>query len=678
MLWSDWKARDIFLDKLGHLLGKEMHVASFTNNAIAFTSLNEKAITLSVALGDISDAELNKILLNKLSNFAGKENLASQKKIDEIDYFLRLYDHKINEETRDQLLQTAFNFGGYRFLPLLEKLISWKCDDVGELLLRIIDDFRRDLIDSQVAILLEILPSEKIHQLQLNEALLKAFQKKLYPLCHRLIKAGAEKKVLQFHAASHGFSLWLKTRALDIKHVRQYWRQKDRVIIAEILKELGNPQEKVPPLIHVTGSNGKGSTCAFLKSILQKNGYKSHVFTSPCIIRNNENRIISGEEILDEDNYHYLQKVEEAFNKIKNTAEFQQKIDAANKFDGLTEKQIAEDNYLNWSFAIPAMILAFAEKPADATIVEVITGGEFDLSNVFNQQTTIATIINSIIFGDNHAGSTNFENIEAVAKTKSRLAKEGVPMFSAAQEDLVAREIKKTADEKNCPLFVFGKDFAVQDFDKNHFIYQGFGKEFKLKKPKLVGGVQINNAAIALSALLKTGRFNLAEEKVSEGIREAYQIGRFSEIEPVVEGYERVYFGSIKAKFFGWNFDENLQNNSDLILNFSDDDDRSIGGFSEIFLRSFKSAQLIKSSKESVSTSLKKIGTSVRKKCISSTLKKLTNKADKLFVVTTGIQTFPKNYLPLFGQIQQPNFQKDLAFAEKHSLLTKEEIELMK
>ncbi len=655
-----------------------MHVASLTNNAIAFAPRNEEAITLSVALANISDQELNQILLNKLSNFAGKENLASQKKVDEIDYFLRLYDHKINEETRDQLLQTAFNFGGYRFLPLLEKLISWKCDDVGELLLRIIDDFRRDLIDSQVAILLEILPNEKIHQMQLNEALLKAFQKKLYPLCHRLIKAGAEKKVLQFHAAGHGFSLWLKTRALEIEHVRQYWRQKDRVIISEILKELGSPQEKVPPVIHVTGSNGKGSTCAFLKSILQKNGYKSHVFTSPCIIRNNENCIVSGEEILDEDDYHYLQKVEEAFTKIKNTEDFKQKIDAANKLDGLTEKQIAEDNYLLWSFTIPAIILAFSEKAADATIVEVITGGEFDLSNVFKGKTTVATIINSIIFGDNHSGSSNFENIEAVAKTKARLAKEGVPMFSAAQEDLVAREIKKTADEKNCPLFVFGKDFDVQDFDENHFVYQGFGKEFKLKKPKLVGKVQINNAAIALSALLKTGRFNLVEEKVSEGIREAYQIGRFAEIETVVEGYERVYFGSIKAKFFGWSFDKNLQNSSDLILNFSDDDNRSTGGFSEKFLRNFKSAQLIKSSKDSDSKFLKKIEAPVSNKSISSAVKKLNNKSANLLLVTTGIQTFPKNYLPLFGQIRQPNFQKDLAFAEKYSLLTKEEIELMK
>lgn len=505
--------------------------------------------------------------------------------------------------------------------------------------------------------------------------MLKAFDAKLYGLCHRLISAGAEQKILQFHSHSYGWALWIKNRNKEIIANRNYWRKKDRIIIHEILKELGNPQDKVPPVIHVTGSNGKGSTCAFLRSILENNGYLVHVLTSPAIVRQNENYIIAGKEILDQQYYDYLTRTETAFNRIKDKEDFKEKIAQANREDGLTEDQIKKDHYLDWSFIIPAITLAFAENKADATIVEVVTGGENDVTNIFNEKNTIATIINTIIFGDSH--STMFGSIESAAETKSRLAKNGVPIFSVLQENAVMNVIKKTAEEKGCILFRAGSDFTTTTLDETHFIYRGFGKEFKLQKPRLAGEFQIANATISLSSLLATGKFKLDEEKVSQAIRNACHTGRFMELDNFkVEGYERVWFGTDKARFSLKNNHSSSQN-FDLIRVVTGISDEFVGGDLRNSLNNFAKISFVNLDpiKDQI-LSLKLSGLDFdNKKYLSSALSYLIGEQVKkessknLVIKTTGISSFPKNYLQLLGQLSQSGFLLDLKFAKKHELL---------
>ncbi|MFM7681207.1 MAG: hypothetical protein ACKO7P_00455, partial [Bacteroidota bacterium] len=491
---------NLFAKLYANRLSKEV-IIYVLSNMLNFNPNREILITHLVTIGGLSDKEINEVLFGLVSKYCYYRQ-ATKSHADEIDYFFRLYDHRINEETKDELMWKVYsvNYVNFYHEPLLEKLIAWGCD-VGDLLLRSIDGFANDKKEIYATNLIEKYQN-KIHPLQLNEALLKAFDAKLYGLCHRLISAGAKQKILQFHSHSYGWALWIKNRNKEIIANRNYWRKKDRIIIHEILKELGNPQDKVPPVIHVTGSNGKGSTCAFLRSILENNGYLVHVLTSPAIVRQNENYIIAGKEILDQQYYDYLTRTETAFNIIKDKEDFKEKIAQANIEDGLTEDQIKKDHYLDWSFIIPAITLAFAENKADATIVEVVTGGENDVTNIFNEKNTIATIINTIIFGDNHA--TMFGSIESAAETKSRLAKNGVPIFSVLQENAVMNVIKKTAEEKGCILFRAGSDFTTTTLNETHFIYRGFGKEFKLQKPKLAGEFQIANATISLSALLAT------------------------------------------------------------------------------------------------------------------------------------------------------------------------------
>lgn len=672
-----------FVEKYGDKISNQMHFYCLSEKVIGINSAREKLITLSVVLGKISNDQINQILIKIVDYFAGNQTRTTSERIDEVDYFLRLYDHKITQKTKDILMLNSFKWKVWNNDLLLEKMIDLG-GDVGELLITTIDSYSQGV---GADILLDrYLP--KIHQLQLDEALLKAFDNKLYNLCYKLIECGANPETIQFHQQSYGWNLWKNERSPDIK-IRSdaTWRKRDRVLIAEILKELGNPQKKVPPVIHITGSNGKGSTCAFLQSILKENGYSSHCFTSPSIIRENENYILANQQISDEQYYFYLKEAETAFGRIKNSDDFKQQIASANIADNNANEV---EDYIGWAFIIPAIILAFSKTKADATIIEVITGGEFDLTNVFDEKQTIATIINSIIFGDNHAGL--FGNIEGAANTKSRLAKAGVPIICASQEDLVLKVISKNAAEISCPLMVLGKDFFVRDGKSDaeqNFVYEGFGKIWEMLKPNLAGEFQINNAALALSALLANQNlFKLDLSCTSKAIKNAYQTGRFAEIKnDFADGYEKVYFGSSKYRSGSFRF--NTKFSSDVIQSFTGYSDDYIGGSIRNGMEHFNARIFINrdSSQTILNDQLSQLNF-IDKKYISSALFEMIknqNKSKNLVIKTTGISSFPKEQIIILKQLHQSNpqansqanFKADLAFAKKHQMLDEEQVLLM-
>ncbi len=367
--------------------------------------------------------------------------------------------------------------------------------------------------------------------------------------------------------------------------------------------------------------------------------------------------------------------------------------------DNLTEEQAKTDGWLWYAIEIPTAILAFSESEADATIVEVITGGEFCLTNVFNEKTTIATIVNSIIFGDNHAGGKafgDFSSIESVARTKSRLAKNGVPIFSAIQEDSVIKEITKTAEEKKSSLFVLGSDFTVSDLDEKHFTYRGFGKEFTLQKPRLIGEFQINNAAIAISALLNSAKFDLNKNGNSEGVRNAYHIGRFAEIEnSVVNGYEKVYFGSLKTSWGIMSFVDSVQNCDAIFTSTSDDsllyslNYLNQNFFKKLDKKVFISNQINENKDKKNTEFLRKIINQskadgvIRKSQFSSAISSLSSKRKIgqkfiLSIFSTGIYSFNRESGIFLGVFSQDNFEADLQFAISHDLISKDLASVMK
>src|SRR5688572_12558406 len=168
--------------------------------------------------------------------------------------------------------------------------------------------------------------------------------------------------------------------------------------IARLLDRLGRPQDEVPPVLHVAGTNGKGSTCAFLRAALEAAGNKVHAFTSPHLVRFNERIRIAGRLIEDADLAALLREVREASGGI-------------------------EPSFFEATTAVA--FLAFARTPADACIVEVGLGGRLDATNVLKRP--LVTAISSLGFDHQQFLGRRMADIAA---EKAGIAKPGVPLVT--------------------------------------------------------------------------------------------------------------------------------------------------------------------------------------------------------------------------------------------------------
>ncbi|MBA2771862.1 MAG: bifunctional folylpolyglutamate synthase/dihydrofolate synthase, partial [Sphingomonas sp.] len=168
--------------------------------------------------------------------------------------------------------------------------------------------------------------------------------------------------------------------------------------ITRLLDRLGRPQDELPPVLHVAGTNGKGSTCAFLRTILEAAGLNAHVFTSPHLVRFNERVRISGKLIGDDALTALLAEVLDASDRI-------------------------EPSFFEVTTAVA--FLAFARTPADACVVEVGLGGRLDATNVI-QRPLVCGISGLGIDHSQWLGT----NRRAIASEKAGIAKPGVPLVT--------------------------------------------------------------------------------------------------------------------------------------------------------------------------------------------------------------------------------------------------------
>lgn len=178
--------------------------------------------------------------------------------------------------------------------------------------------------------------------------------------------------------------------------------------ITQVLHKLGDPHRKIPEVIHVAGTNGKGSTIAFLKAILEGEGKVAHVYTSPHLIRPNERIQIAGQDIKDDLLDDYISRI--------------QKIEGGIELSYFEELTVAT-------------FLAFSEHPADYCLIEVGLGGRLDATNVI---IPVVSVITSISYDhQDYLGDT----IEAISKEKAGIIKEGIPVVCALQRYNSAREV---------------------------------------------------------------------------------------------------------------------------------------------------------------------------------------------------------------------------------------------
>ncbi|MBH5322317.1 bifunctional folylpolyglutamate synthase/dihydrofolate synthase [Aurantiacibacter sediminis] len=277
--------------------------------------------------------------------------------------------------------------------------------------------------------------------------------------------------------------------------------------IRAILEALSNPHEALPPVFHVAGTNGKGSTCAFLRAILEADGKRVHITTSPHLVRFNERIRIAGELISDAELASTLEEV----------------LDAA--------------EHLVPSFfevAIAAAFLAFSRTPADACVIEVGLGGRLDATNVIANPA--ATGIAAL--GLDHAefllqpeeGAPDDVD-ERLAFEKSGIRRKGVPLVALSNAPRADRFLEEIAREDGIPLWLQGDAWNVHA-DRKALHYRDANGSLTLPLPALPGEHQAANAGLAIAMLRAQDRIDVSDKAMAGGLHSANWPARLQKLSP--------------------------------------------------------------------------------------------------------------------------------------------------
>lgn len=238
--------------------------------------------------------------------------------------------------------------------------------------------------------------------------------------------------------------------------------------VERLLAVLGNPERKLPPVIHVAGTNGKGSTVAMLRAGLEAAGYRVHVYTSPHLARFHERIRLAGTLVPEDVLISYLERCE-----------------IANGAEPITYFEITT----------VAALLAMAEHPADFVLLEVGLGGRLDATNVIEApRLTVITPVD--LDHQQYLGDTLGE----IAFEKAGILKRGVPCIVGAQKPDALDVVESRAEAVGAPLRVCGRDWQVWE-EHGRMVFQDEDGLLDLPMPRLIGAHQVGNAGMAIAAL---------------------------------------------------------------------------------------------------------------------------------------------------------------------------------
>ena len=251
---------------------------------------------------------------------------------------------------------------------------------------------------------------------------------------------------------------------------------------------------KLPPIIHIAGTNGKGSTLAFLRAILESAGKKCHIYTSPHLVTIHERYVIAGAQISEEKLLHYAKTVQEISKEIPLT--------------------IFEAETL-------AGFLAFSGVGADYLLLETGLGGRLDATNAIDNKAL--TIISPIDY--DHKEFLG-DDLGQIAREKCGILRQDTPVIIGRQRDGIFEIIEEEAQKQNAKARFLGRDFdAFMSYGK--FCFQTQSQFFELPNPALPGVHQYDNAACAIMAALDLG---IDEGAISRGIANAQWPARMQNI----------------------------------------------------------------------------------------------------------------------------------------------------
>ncbi len=265
--------------------------------------------------------------------------------------------------------------------------------------------------------------------------------------------------------------------------------------IANILEGLGNPQRQFKSL-HIAGTNGKGSVAAALATILQKSGFRVGLYTSPHLVRFNERICINGVPVSND-------AVVTAWEKVKSV------------HHGDREPTFFE-------FTTAMAFYEFGRQKVDFAVVETGMGGRMDATNVISPELSVITNIS--LEHRMYLGNT----LAAIAGEKAGIVKSGIPVVTGVAQKSARTVVEATAKRLAAPLFMKGRDFSVRRTGGDRFSYTGIDHRWPGMRTGLMGGHQVDNAALTLAAceLLMRTQERISRVHIQDGLTQTRWPGR--------------------------------------------------------------------------------------------------------------------------------------------------------
>ncbi len=263
-----------------------------------------------------------------------------------------------------------------------------------------------------------------------------------------------------------------------------------------ILEKLGNPHYSLPPTIHIAGTNGKGSTCAMLKSILEASGMVVHMYTSPHIVYFNERITISGKAISDQLIFEYMEQVRKVHEELEYIPSF---------FEAVTA----------------CAFYAFSKNPADVLILETGLGGRLDYTNVIPDP--VATIITPVSYDHmEYLGDT----IAMIAREKAGIIKKGAKSIISLQEQDAMDVLLEVSEKISAETIAYEFDYIPKKTASGFKFYSQMG-DIEIDTMSLQGDHQIVNASAVIASTLSLREyFDISNDAIKTGIANAYWPGR--------------------------------------------------------------------------------------------------------------------------------------------------------
>ena len=317
--------------------------------------------------------------------------------------------------------------------------------------------------------------------------------------------------------------------------------------MTRLMQALDNPHLKLPPVIHVAGTNGKGSTVAYLKAIFESAGYKTHTYTSPHLVEFNERIVLAGEKIFDDHLFQLCERVRMATrhpgldpgsSSLTNiisrsidlsTLSHKRSCLTGSRVGARDDEFVALDNErLDPTFfeaTTAAAFSAFAEIPADILLIETGLGGRLDATNIVPNP--LLTIITPISY--DHMPMLG-PTLPIIAAEKAGIIKPGVSCVISAQVEDVMDVFLNRCNELGSESIAYGYDFAVDKESGCMIIESASGRE-EYPLPGLLGDHQLLNAsAVIMACGLLQERFNITYAHICDGLQKVEWPGRLQRL----------------------------------------------------------------------------------------------------------------------------------------------------